>query len=56
MMLNPRMCIFPINKYPMTVLCGLPSKLKHLVVEIDPVADEEKLTVDLMNNNLHKAE
>lgn len=40
----------------MTILCGLPSKFEQLIVAIDNVADDEKLTLDLVKSCLLQEE
>lgn len=40
----------------MTVLCGLPSKYEHLIVAIDAVADDEKLTLEFVKSRLIQEE
>jgi len=40
----------------MTVLCGLPAKFEHLIVAIDAVANDEKLTMDFVKSRLLQEE
>ena len=40
----------------MTVLCGLPAKFEHLIVAIDAVADDTKLTMDFVKSRLLQEE
>lgn len=44
------------QEVPTTILCGPPSKFEHLIVSIDAVADDEKLTLDFVKSRLLQKE